>query len=112
VGKRKVHQETCFFTELGSHFFEGDPDLKDMSGSLWYLQASPFRRSVMERFCKGIRKFANPPTLRPRSEGWESLSRRGHRSMSRRLRPLVDIRFRTAPTGGHAVYRHSFPRHH
>jgi hypothetical protein len=65
VGKRKVHQETCLFTELGSHFFEGDPNLKDMSGSFWYQQASSSRGSVIKRFCTGICTSANPPTLRP-----------------------------------------------
>jgi hypothetical protein len=44
---QKVHQETCFFTELGSHFFEGEPNIEDMSGTVWYQQASPFRKSVM-----------------------------------------------------------------
>jgi hypothetical protein len=71
VGKPKVHQETCFFTEYCTHFFEGDPHLSDLSGSRWYQEASPFRRSVVERFCAGICKFANPPTLLPLSEGWE-----------------------------------------
>jgi hypothetical protein len=35
------------------------------------LKASPFRRGVIEGFCAGICKFANPPTLQPLSEGWE-----------------------------------------
>jgi hypothetical protein len=61
----------CFFTEYCTHFFEGDPDLRDMSGSQWYQEASSFRRGLIEQFCAGICKFANPPTIMPLSEGWK-----------------------------------------
>jgi hypothetical protein len=71
VGKPKVHQETCFFTEYFTHFSEGDPNLRNMSGTQWYQEASPFRRGIIERFGMGMRSFANPPTLLPLSEGWE-----------------------------------------
>jgi hypothetical protein len=74
VGKPKVPQETCFFMEYCTHFFEGEQDLRDLSGSRWYQEASPYRRGLIELSCAGLCKFANHPIFRPLNEGWERSS--------------------------------------
>jgi hypothetical protein len=71
VGEPKVHQETCFFAEYCTHFFERGPNLRDMSGKRWCQEASECKRRVIERFCMGMRKLANPLILQPLIEGWE-----------------------------------------
>lgn len=61
VGKPTAHVETLYFTEACTHFFEENIDrLHDLSDTPLYEEASPYRKEHIERFCTGIRKFAEP----------------------------------------------------
>jgi hypothetical protein len=63
-GHPKEHPELLHFPTECSHFSEGKV-LTDLSESPIYLDASPYRKVLIEEFCMGCRKFAGQVSLAP-----------------------------------------------
>jgi hypothetical protein len=69
LGECKTHKETFYFTEDCTHFFDiYGGHLHDLSGEPVYQEASPFRKELIEKFCRGVQSFAESFDVQPLSE--------------------------------------------
>jgi hypothetical protein len=55
-GQPKEHPGLPYFPEESTHFFEGN-GLTDLSETELYQNASPYRKALIEDFCRGCQKF-------------------------------------------------------
>jgi hypothetical protein len=90
VGQLKVHNETFYFPEVCTHFFDEYVDqLTDISKTSICHAASEFRRAWILKFCPGVRKYVRPFGLAPLQDVPErSASYAYHAASSRRFKVL------------------------